>query len=39
MKKFFTQVDANPEIKSKLVDHKEIREDFIPTLPRSKIIL
>ena len=39
MKKFFTQVEANPETKPKLIDHKVIREDYIPSLPKRKVFL
>ena len=39
MSKFFDQIYSNPETKPKLLDPKSIRDDYIPSLPKKKVIL
>ena len=39
MNKFQEQVSSNPEFKKKLISPKNITEDYIPALPKKKIVL
>jgi hypothetical protein len=39
MGKFQTQVNSNPETKDKLLDPKSIHDDYLPSLPKKRVLL
>ena len=39
MSKFHEQVESNPEMKPKLINHKLISDYYVPSLPKRKVVL